>query len=109
MKATATTTVSLLRGTTTDAYGDTIDATTTVATGVTASLIEQRRTTKRRDEREPRTARYYVLRVPAGTDLRRGDRVRDERTSYVYIVDEFDQPVSPIRILDIRADLRRIT
>lgn len=109
MKARATTTVSILRGTTTDGLGDTVDSTTAVYTGITASIIEQTRTVRRRDEREPRTVRRYVGRLPAGTDLQRGDRIKDERTDAVYMFDEYDQLSSPTRVNDIRLDLRRVT
>lgn len=109
MNATATTTVSVLRGTTTDDYGDPVDSNTAVATGIPASIIEQRQTVTTADDPNPRVVRTYTGRVSAGTDIRTGDRIKDERTTYVYIVDQFSQVSSPVLTNDLRLDLRRTT
>lgn len=109
MKARANTRVSILRGTSTDGFGDTVDGLTAVTTGVNASLIEQSQTVRRRDEREPRTIRSTRCRLPAGTDIRRGDRIKDESTGVIYVFDEQVDPGNPVRRTDIRLDLRRVT
>lgn len=109
MQAVATTKVTILRGTTTDVYGDEQDTDTPIATGVPASLTEQSRRVTTRDDPTPRIVRYAVARVTAGTDITDQDRVRDERTGAVYIVDAVSQMANPAVAADLRLDLRRTT
>lgn len=107
--AIATTTITVLRGTTTDGYGDEADTDTPVRTGIPASLTEQSRRVTTRDDPTPRIVRYAVARVTAGTDITDQDRVRDERTGAVYIVDAVSQMANPAAAADLRLDLRRTT
>lgn len=109
MQAIATTLVTILRGVTTDAYGDEQDADTTVVTGVPASLIEQSRRVTTRDDPTPRIVRYAVARVPARTDVTDQDRLRDERSGAIYIVDAVSGTTNPAFEVDRRLDLRRTT
>ena len=109
MQAVATTTLAILRGTTTDGYGDEQDTNTPIATGIPASLIEQSRRVTTRDDPTPRIVRYAVARVPARTDVTDQDRVRDERTGAVYIVDAVSSMTNPAIQVDRRLDLRRTT
>lgn len=109
MQAIATTLVTILRGTTTDAYGDEQDTNTPVATGIPASLTEQSRRVTTRNDPTPRIVRYAVARVPAATDVTDQDRIRDERTGAVYIVDATSSMANPAAAPDIRLDLRRTT
>lgn len=109
MLARATTTLAVLRGTTTDAYGDEQDTDTPVHTGIPASLTEQTRRVTTRDDPTPRVIRYTVGRVTAGTDITDQDRVRDERTGDVYIVDAVSQMANFATAADLRLDLRRTT
>lgn len=107
--AIATTTIAILRGTTTDTWGDETDTDTAVRTGIPASLTEQTRRVTTRDDPTPRIVRYAVARVAAGTDVTDQDRVRDERTGAVYIVDAVSSMANPAVTPDLRLDLRRTT
>lgn len=109
MQAIATTRLTVLRGTTVDAYGDEQDTDTAVAVSVPASLTEQSRRVTTRDDPVPRIIRYTIARVSAGTDIRDQDRVRDERTGVVYIVDAPSSMANPVLAVDLRLDLRRTT
>jgi hypothetical protein len=109
MQAIATTRVSILRGTTTDAWGDEQDTDTALYTGIPASLIEQSRRVTTRDDPTPRIVRYAVARVPADTDVTDQDRLRDERTGATYIVDSVSAMTNPAIAVDRRLDLRRTT
>lgn len=109
MQAVATTSLTVLRGTTTDAYDDEQDTDTPHATGIPASLTEQSRRVTTRDDPTPRIVRYAIARVPAGTDINDQDRVRDERTGAVYIVDATSSMTNPAMAADLRLDLRRTT
>jgi hypothetical protein len=107
--ARATTTLAVLRGVTTDDYGDEQDTDTVVATRIPASLAEQTRRVTTRDDPTPRIVRYAIGRVTAGTDIRDQDRVRDESTGAVYIVDAVSSMNSAAVAADLRLDLRRTT
>lgn len=109
MQAVANTKLSILRGTTTDAWGDEQDIDTPIATGIPASLTEQSRRVTTRDDPTPRIVRYAVARVPARTDVTDQDRVLDERTGAKYIVDATSSMANPALEVDIRLDLRRTT
>lgn len=109
MLALATTTLTVYRGTSTDAYGDEQDTNTVVHTGIPASLVEQTRRTTTRDDPTPRVIRYTVGRVTAGTDITDQDRLLDERTGAVYIVEAVSSMASAAVAADLRLELRRTT
>jgi hypothetical protein len=105
----ATTTVSILRGTAVDDYGDENDTTTVAATRIPASILEQRRLVSTPDDPQPRAVVFYTARVLATTDVRTGDRIRDETTGEVFIVDNHTRVSNPFIANDIRLDLRLVT
>ncbi len=109
MQAIATTRISILRGSTTDGYGDEVDTDTPIASSIPAALTEQSRRVTTRDDPTPRIVRYAVARVPARTEVTDQDRVRDERTGAVYIVDAVSSMTNPAAAADLRLDLRRTT
>jgi hypothetical protein len=109
MQAIATTRVEILRGTTTDTYGDEQDTDTAIASDIPAALTEQSRRVTTRDDPTPRIVRYAVARVPAGTDVTDQDRLRDQRTGAIYIVEATSSMANPAATPDIRLDLRRTT
>jgi hypothetical protein len=102
----ATTRVTILRGTSTDLFGDTVDtdteAGTEAQTDIPASLIEQTRTSRGPASGTPRVVRSAIARLPAGTDVTADDRIRDERTGRTYSVDQVNQPSA----IGIAAELR---
>ncbi|WP_159006883.1 hypothetical protein [Streptomyces sp. NRRL S-813] len=107
--AIATTTLAVLRGTTTDAWGDEADTDTPKYTGIPAALTEQTRRVTTRDDPTPRIVRYAVARVAAGTDVTDQDRIKDERTGAIYTVDAVSSMANPAVTPDLRLDLRRTT
>lgn len=108
MIARANTTLDVLRGTTTDALGDTRQASTVVYEGIPASLLEQSQTTTRRADNRRQTMRYYTVRLSPIYALLVGDRVRDAAGT-VYVVDDITEPTSPIGTPTQRLRLRRAT
>lgn len=104
----ATTTIAVLRGTTTNDYGDEVDASTEVSTGIPASILEQRRLTTTTDDPQPRAVVFYTGRVLSTVDVRVGDRIKDETTDQIYIVDDFTRVSNPVIGNDTRLDLRRV-
>ena len=110
MNARANTRVSILRGSSTNVQGDEVDGTAAVHTGIPASLIEQTRRTYLPAEGAHRVIRSVSCRLTHGTDVLKGDRIRDEMTNVVYIVEELnDNPGSPAHLPDIVIVLSRTT
>ncbi len=100
-----TTTISILRGTTTNAAGDTVDTKTPIYTGIPASIMERSRTGINEVSQDARVYRYTTGRVAAGTDIRDTDRVLDETTGKIYAVAAVSVLGSPVHVPDMRLDL----
>lgn len=109
MLAIPTTTVTILRGTATNGYGDTVDSATVIATGVPASLVEQNSATTRPASRRPRTMRYARCRLPGTTPLAIGDRIKDEKTQTIWQLDDSTQLPNVATKTDLTLRLRRAT
>jgi hypothetical protein len=92
----------------TDQYGDPVDTLDTVYSGVPFSLLEQDSKESDPSTGESRVVRYVTGRCYPGVDLKRGDRVRDERTGILYAVDGVTRPQSPVGTPDVRSELRRL-
>lgn len=107
MLALATTTISVLRGTETDAFGDEVDTDSVHASGIPASLIEASRQASEPVTGIPRIIRTHVGRVPPGTDVTEDDRIKDELTSEIYIVVSVTRNANPIMAQPLRLDLKR--
>lgn len=107
MYATPTTTVSVLRGTTTDGFGDVVDGTTVAASGIPFSLIERTRTVFVPADNRVQQIAIITGRGPATMDVAAGDRLRDERTGLLYVIDNVSSQQNPAIMPDIRLDLRR--
>jgi hypothetical protein len=108
MQAFPTTTVSILRGTTTTPAGDVVDSLTPVHTGVPASVMERNRLGIDSQTQDPRVYRYTVCRLPAGTDILDTDLVLDETSGKRYTVAAVSVLNSPVHTPDLRVDLQYI-
>lgn len=109
MYALPTTTVSVLRGQSTDQFGDVYDNDTIAASGIPCSLIEQTRNMLTADSPTPRVVHYTVGRIGADTDILETDRVLDEVTGVKYIVQGIARIGNPVMKADLRLDLKRTT
>lgn len=107
MKAVANTTVSILRGTTTNYAGDEIDTDTVYREGLPASLIERSQVSTQQVDGMSRTLRYATLRVRGDVDLGTDDRIRDERSGRTWTVQDVHQVRSHLDVNDITAELSR--
>lgn len=103
----ATTTVSVLGGTSTDAFGDETDGTTVLASGIPASLIESTRTAMEPVTGIPRIIRTHVCRLPPGTAVDETKRIKDEQTAEIYIVVAVTRNANPVLAQPLRVDLKR--
>lgn len=108
MYALATGTISILRGTTTDAFGDETDTERVLATGVLASIIPFSERVFTPDSPTPRIVRSYNAICGSQTDVTDGDRIRDERTGQIYVVLDVVQDNAPGLIPDKELSLRRV-
>lgn len=110
MRARATTTVSILRGTSTNGYADEVDEPTPIYTKIPASIIEQNRRTYLPAEGAVRVVRSTRCRLTAGTDVLKSDRILDELTNAVYVINDLNSsPGSPVHMPDIILELSRTT
>lgn len=103
----ATTRVSVLGGTSTDAFGDQTDGTTVLASAIPASLIESTRTAMEPVTGTPRIIRTHVCRMPPGIDIDETKRIKDETTGEIYIVVAVTRNANPVLTQPLRADLKR--
>lgn len=108
MRAVPTGYVEILRGATTDDYGDPVDGDTVVGR-VLASVLEQRvQPTTGADDRVQQVY-TYTGRLPHGTDVQEGDRLRDTASGMIYVIDNISTVNNPVQRNDVRLDLRRAT
>ncbi|WP_199546594.1 hypothetical protein [Streptomyces sp. N35] len=103
----ATTRVTILGGSSTDAFGDETDGATVLATAIPASLIEASRTASEPITGTPRIVRTHVCRVPPGTDIDETKRIKDEQTNEIYIVVSVTKNSNPALAQPLRVDLKR--
>lgn len=105
----ASTTVTVLRGTATDAYGDEVDVDTDVARRLPAVVTEQRQRTRQPSEGRGGTTETFTIRLRPTADVVEGDRLRDDRTDAVYQVREVSNPGSAVGFADVRVTAVRVS
>lgn len=106
----ATTTITLLGGTGTNRFGDEVDVDGIRLERVPASILEQSpHSASRPVDGRTDQVRSYMLRVHPNVDLRKYNRVRDERTGDTYVFDVVTKPVNPVGHRVFSATMRRVT
>lgn len=108
MRAVATSTFSVLRGTGESSFGDETDTGTVVLSGVPMSVMEQRRQDANPVTGRADTVHFYTGRCSPALDVRAGDRLQDERTGAIYQVSSATQVANPVSQNDRRMDLERV-
>jgi lysophospholipase L1-like esterase len=108
MFAIASETFSVLRGSSTNAWGDETDASTVVLTGVPIALQPAGRGRTSRADGNLREVDTFAGRAPYGTDLRLDDRIKGETSGNVYVLAVVAQPLDPIAQGDLRLECRRV-
>lgn len=101
----ATTRITIFRGQSEDEWGDTIDNDTPVATGVLASILEQKIFSSTEVTTQPHNYRYARLRVKKGTDIQTNDRIYDERNNETWTITNISKFQNPVLGQDLRVDL----
>lgn len=105
MYSRATTTVTIYRGQSTDDWGDPVDNDTVVASGVLASILEQKIWSSPEVSTQPHNYRYARLRIRRGIDVQTNDRIHDERNNQTWLVTNISQYQNPVVGQDKRIDL----
>lgn len=105
MYSRATTTISIYRGQGVDDWGDVIDNDTIVASGVLASILEQKINSSPEVSTQPHNYRYARLRVKKGTDIQTNDRILDERLNQTWTITNISPYQNPVVGQDLRVDL----
>lgn len=67
-------------------YGDEIESDGVRKAGVLGSVIERNRSVYNPDDSRVATIRVLIGRFAYGTDIRDGDRIKDEKTGEVFVV-----------------------
>lgn len=113
----ATHRVDVLRGTSEDEYGDATDTATVVAVDVNVSIVEGRRGQRWADASDligiPASdrltaVRRFTGRTRPGVDIRAGDRLRDQGSVSIYLVEATFATSAPFVRADTRMELRRV-
>lgn len=97
---------TILRGTSsTNEYGDEVQTDGVLKTKVLGSVIE-----KSRQNFDPQSSRIVTLRTLTGrfghgTDIQDGDRVKDEKTGTVYLVNSVSHSTALVNKPDVVVDL----
>lgn len=108
MYSRSTTTVDILRGTSQDDYGDDIDNDNVVASGRPASIIEQKGYSQPEVTTQPRNFRYARCRMNSNEDVRTNDRIRDNRTGWIWTITNVSGLQNPFISQDLRIDLMHV-
>lgn len=104
----ATTTVSVLSGSTTDEWGYEQDGDTVSQTGIPMAITEKRRTVVDPSSSQPTTVRWFVGRCRPNAVIAENNRLRDERTGYIYIINQVTYGTSLAQTHDLVLDLTRV-
>ncbi|MFB9924871.1 hypothetical protein ACFORO_25885 [Amycolatopsis halotolerans] len=109
MWALATCRASIFRGSTPSPYGDPVpDNTTPAASGVLLAVDERMARTWDPATQTPRVVRVVSGAVPSTTDIRTGDRIRDDTNGVLYLVQNVIRPRTPGRTPDTALELKRV-
>lgn len=109
MRSIATATVTIYRGESTDAFGDSVSASTAIADRIPFSIMEQSVKTTRRGDDRPQSVKYFRGRCSPAVDIRQEDRIKDEITGTIYLVTAVSNVASTVTTNDTRCDLERVT
>lgn len=110
MYALASTTCSILRGTTTNAWGDQIDDPnpTVIATGVPVGLDVSNTQAFDPTTQQIRTIRTISGSIQSDIDITENDRLRDDTTGVIYIVESATYDLSPGFVADTELVLKQV-
>lgn len=88
--------------------GDSAGTYTQISTGVPASITEDTKRTWDQATQTPRTVRVLSALIGSNTDIRKGDRLRDDTHGLLYVVKDVTQERSFAYTPDLELDLGRV-
>lgn len=100
--------ISIMRGTSTDQWGDTIDSGNIVNQHVPAFIVVRSKQVYDPSTQSPRTVQTIVGAVGSAVDIRDTDQVFDETHSVTYSVESVTQPLASGITPDQTLELRRV-
>jgi hypothetical protein len=98
---------SVLRGSALNEYGDEIDGTGVASADILGSVIERSKQVFNPDDGRVATIRFLIGRFPSNSDIQDGDRIKDQKTGEIFVVESLARPTNAVVKSDIVADLRR--
>lgn len=104
--------VTVLRGTTTNAWGDEIDDDATaqvIASGVPVSLSVTNTNTSDPTTQQIRTVRSISGSIQSDTDVRETDRLRDDATGALFVVESVTDTLGPGFVGDLELVLKQVS
>lgn len=108
MYALATCTVSILRGTSTNQFGDTVDNGTVAASGIPASIIVRTKSVSDAGTQTPRVIQQVMGAIGSNVDIRDTDQLRDDTHGITYSIQSVIQPNGPGLTPDLQLELLRV-
>ena len=108
MYALATCTVSILRGTSTNEFGDEVDNGTVAASGIPASIIVRSKSISDSATQTPRIVQQVIGAIGSNVDIRDTDQIRDDTNGITYVIESVIQPNGPGLTPDLQLELRRV-
>lgn len=105
----ANTTITIMRGTAANAYGDLTDVGQPIYVGVPAAVNESSKVVFDPATQQPRTIRTSTAMVPGWADVLNSDTIKDERTGNYFMIQDIElQPtgptgISPAKLLTLRS------
>jgi len=104
------TTVSVLRGTASNAFGDTVDLNEAIVEGLPALLAETGKHVQDPSTSHPRTIREVACHVPQYAGVLNTDRILDESTGNIFMIIGIVTPPTIIGApVDTVLQLKRVT
>lgn len=104
----ATTTATFMRGSTEDEFGDEVDSNEPYTESIPVAITQKQMRVFLPDTNEYRTVRQYVGRVNVQVAVQKGDRLKDDRSGQVYLVDEVTYSTSLAQTQGCILDLRSV-
>lgn len=98
---------TVLRGSTTNDYGDEVDGNTVASSEILGSVIERTKQVFNPDDGRVATIRFLTGRFNHNADIQDGDRIKDQKTGEIFIVASLSRPTNAVMKSDIVADLTK--
>lgn len=107
---TSNVTVSVLRGTSVNQWGDVVDDLTPAFEHVRATLVETSKEIQDPSTQTPRTIREIICWVPEFLGVTTDDRIKDEVSGLTYMIAGIMKPPTIVRMnLPVQLNLKRVS